>query len=237
MSRPYRVAVVGCGVAGAATAYLLARDGHAVTLLEQAEVLGPVGARRFASALGPGRSEQSRHSRNGHRPCRMAIEELYARHPTGKTLTCTRLRRLCTPLPFLWDPPRRFVQGSVRPGANSIGGRSHGQRCRGPRDCGRWQRDLDRCPRPTARTVRFRRGRGRFAVPVSVGLRPSCPHPRLRSWHSLDYRPEPGRFPQAAASGSWLALPFRAFAAGRWALLDVLGLAGPRVPGRPLAWD
>lgn len=45
MSRPrYRVAVVGFGIAGAATATLLARSGHAVTVLERAPVVGPVGA-------------------------------------------------------------------------------------------------------------------------------------------------------------------------------------------------
>ncbi len=38
--RPRRVAVVGGGVAGLATAALLARDGHAVTLLEKNETLG-----------------------------------------------------------------------------------------------------------------------------------------------------------------------------------------------------
>ena len=44
MPGPYRVGVVGCGVAGAATAHLLAADGHAITVLEQSPVLGPVGA-------------------------------------------------------------------------------------------------------------------------------------------------------------------------------------------------
>jgi 2-polyprenyl-6-methoxyphenol hydroxylase-like FAD-dependent oxidoreductase len=44
MARTYHVAVVGCGVAGATAAYLLARAGHAVDLFERAPVLGPVGS-------------------------------------------------------------------------------------------------------------------------------------------------------------------------------------------------
>jgi 2-polyprenyl-6-methoxyphenol hydroxylase-like FAD-dependent oxidoreductase len=44
VARMYRVGVVGFGMAGATTAYLLACDGHRVTLLERAPVLGPVGA-------------------------------------------------------------------------------------------------------------------------------------------------------------------------------------------------
>jgi len=44
MSRRYRVGVVGFGVAGATTAYLLASDGHDVDILEQSPVLEPIGA-------------------------------------------------------------------------------------------------------------------------------------------------------------------------------------------------
>jgi len=40
----YRIGVVGCGVAGTTSAYLLARDGHQITLLERAPKLGPIGA-------------------------------------------------------------------------------------------------------------------------------------------------------------------------------------------------
>src|SRR5204863_331163 len=39
-----RIGVVGCGVAGAAAAFLLAEAGHDVTLFERAEEVGPVGA-------------------------------------------------------------------------------------------------------------------------------------------------------------------------------------------------
>src|SRR5437762_2768415 len=42
--RRYRVGVVGFGVAGAATAYLLAKSGHAVTLIERAPAVRPIGA-------------------------------------------------------------------------------------------------------------------------------------------------------------------------------------------------
>ena len=41
---PYRIAVVGFGMAGATTAYLLAKAGHTVTLFERAPVIDAVGA-------------------------------------------------------------------------------------------------------------------------------------------------------------------------------------------------
>jgi 2-polyprenyl-6-methoxyphenol hydroxylase-like FAD-dependent oxidoreductase len=44
MPHRYRVGVVGFGIAGAATATLLARSGHTVTLLERATQVGPIGA-------------------------------------------------------------------------------------------------------------------------------------------------------------------------------------------------
>ena len=44
MTKHLRVAVVGYGTAGQATALLLSRDGHAVEVFERAAVLGPVGA-------------------------------------------------------------------------------------------------------------------------------------------------------------------------------------------------
>jgi 2-polyprenyl-6-methoxyphenol hydroxylase-like FAD-dependent oxidoreductase len=44
MPRCYRVGVVGFGIAGAATATLLARAGHDVTLVERAVEVGPIGA-------------------------------------------------------------------------------------------------------------------------------------------------------------------------------------------------
>lgn len=44
MPRSYRVAVVGYGTASATTAYLLARDGHHVTLFERAPEVSAVGA-------------------------------------------------------------------------------------------------------------------------------------------------------------------------------------------------
>ncbi len=43
-NRSYRVAVIGFGMAGATSAYLLAKAGHAVTLFERAPVVGAVGA-------------------------------------------------------------------------------------------------------------------------------------------------------------------------------------------------
>jgi 2-polyprenyl-6-methoxyphenol hydroxylase-like FAD-dependent oxidoreductase len=44
MSGPYRVGVIGFGVAGATASYLLARAGHAVDLYERAPRVGPIGA-------------------------------------------------------------------------------------------------------------------------------------------------------------------------------------------------
>ncbi len=44
MPRGHNIAVVGCGVAGATVATLLARQGHRVTLFEQSERVGPAGA-------------------------------------------------------------------------------------------------------------------------------------------------------------------------------------------------
>jgi len=44
MAERLNITVVGCGVAGATVALLLARDGHRVTLFEQSERVGPVGA-------------------------------------------------------------------------------------------------------------------------------------------------------------------------------------------------
>jgi len=44
MERPYRIGVVGFGVAGATVSFLLARAGHQVSLFERAPHVGPVGA-------------------------------------------------------------------------------------------------------------------------------------------------------------------------------------------------
>src|SRR5712691_10882773 len=44
MSGPYRVGIIGLGVAGATAAHLLAKAGHVVTLFERAQRVGPVGA-------------------------------------------------------------------------------------------------------------------------------------------------------------------------------------------------
>ena len=48
----HRIAVIGCGVAGSFTALLLQRQGHLVTVFEQAAVLGPVGAGVLLQPLG-----------------------------------------------------------------------------------------------------------------------------------------------------------------------------------------
>jgi 2-polyprenyl-6-methoxyphenol hydroxylase-like FAD-dependent oxidoreductase len=89
MARRYRVGVVGFGVAGGVVAYLLARDGHAVTVLEQADRLGPVGAGVLLQPSG-----QAVLAKLGwlERVLERAapLEELYARHPDGREMINNR---------------------------------------------------------------------------------------------------------------------------------------------------
>ncbi len=89
MPGPYHVGVVGAGVAGAATAYLLARDGHRVTLMEQAPDPGPVGAGVLLQCSGQevlrrlGVLDQvTAHA--------APLDELYARHQSGGILISNR---------------------------------------------------------------------------------------------------------------------------------------------------
>src|SRR5437763_9910724 len=85
MPRTYRVGVVGCGVAGTAAAYLLAKAGHAVTLFERAPQVGPVGAgillqpsgQAVLRAMGLLEAVAARAE---------PIEELHALHHGGRTL-------------------------------------------------------------------------------------------------------------------------------------------------------
>lgn len=85
----YRVGVVGCGVAGAATAYLLARDGHRVTLVERAPDLGPIGAGILLQCSG-----QAVLRRLGVLDRVLAhaarLDDLVARHPDGRSLVDNR---------------------------------------------------------------------------------------------------------------------------------------------------
>jgi 2-polyprenyl-6-methoxyphenol hydroxylase-like FAD-dependent oxidoreductase len=90
MPRKYRVGIVGFGVAGGTTASLLARDGHAVTLLERASEVGPIGAGILLQCSG-----QQILSHLGildHVIAHSApIEELHAVHAySGRTLIRTR---------------------------------------------------------------------------------------------------------------------------------------------------
>lgn len=85
----YRVGVVGFGVAGATTSYLLARDGHQVTLLERTPEPGPIGAGVLLQCSG-----QAVLQRLGILDRVLAraapLEELYARHASGKILIRNR---------------------------------------------------------------------------------------------------------------------------------------------------
>src|SRR3954462_12136021 len=90
MPRRFRVGIVGFGMAGAATAYLLARDGHQVTLIERASEVGPIGAGVLLQCSG---QEVLRHlGVLDHVLAHSApIEELYARHAkSGRTLVRNR---------------------------------------------------------------------------------------------------------------------------------------------------
>lgn len=89
MARRYRVGVVGFGVAGGAVAALLARDGHAVTLLERADRVGPVGAGIF---LQPSGQQVLKHlGLLDEVVARSApVGELYARRLDGRELIRTR---------------------------------------------------------------------------------------------------------------------------------------------------
>jgi 2-polyprenyl-6-methoxyphenol hydroxylase-like FAD-dependent oxidoreductase len=82
MPRRFRIGVVGFGVAGAAAAHLLARDGHTVTLIERARDVGPIGAGVLLQCSG---QEVLRHL--GILDAVLAraapIDELYARHADG----------------------------------------------------------------------------------------------------------------------------------------------------------
>lgn len=91
MTRRYDIAVVGFGVAGAAVSFLLARAGHAVTLLERAPEVGPVGA---GILLQPSGQEVLRRlgildevARNAE-----AIDELHAVTHRGRDLIRLRYR-------------------------------------------------------------------------------------------------------------------------------------------------
>lgn len=90
MTRSFRVGIVGFGMSGATSAYLLARDGHAVTLIERAPEVGPIGAGVLLQCSG---QEVLRHlGKLDHVLAHAApIEELHARHAkSGRTLVCNR---------------------------------------------------------------------------------------------------------------------------------------------------
>lgn len=87
--KPLRIAIVGAGIAGTATSLFLARAGHAVTLLERTERIGPVGAgfllqpsgQRVMRELGLLEAAQRVSAR---------IDELVAFLPSGRRLSYLR---------------------------------------------------------------------------------------------------------------------------------------------------
>lgn len=87
--RPYRIGIVGFGMAGGMSALLLARDGHHVTLLEQAPRLAAFGAGVILQPSG-----QAVLAKLGMLDRVVAratpLEELYARQVDGRELIRTR---------------------------------------------------------------------------------------------------------------------------------------------------
>jgi 2-polyprenyl-6-methoxyphenol hydroxylase-like FAD-dependent oxidoreductase len=89
MPGPYRVAVVGFGMAGATTAYLLARDGHRLTLFERAPEVHPVGA---GIILQPSGQAVLKHLGVLDKVVAHSapLDALNAVHLSGRTMICNR---------------------------------------------------------------------------------------------------------------------------------------------------
>lgn len=89
MPRQYRIGIVGFGMAGGLSAYLLARDGHHVTLLEQSPRMGAAGA---GVLLQPsGQAVLAKLGLLDRVVARAApLDELYARQSDGRELIRTR---------------------------------------------------------------------------------------------------------------------------------------------------
>ena len=89
MPRQYRIGIVGFGMAGGLSAYLLARDGHRVTLLEQSPRMGAAGA---GVILQPsGQAVLAKLGLLDRVVARAApLDELYARQVDGRELIRTR---------------------------------------------------------------------------------------------------------------------------------------------------
>lgn len=85
----YRIGIVGFGMAGGLSAYLLARDGHEVTLLERADQLGMVGAGVILQPSGQAVLRELG-LLDGVLQRAAPLHELYARHDTGKFLITNR---------------------------------------------------------------------------------------------------------------------------------------------------
>ncbi len=85
----YRIGVVGFGMAGGLSAYLLARDGHEVTLLERADALGMVGA---GVILQPSGQTVLRELGllDGVLRRSAPLDQLYARHDDGRFMITNR---------------------------------------------------------------------------------------------------------------------------------------------------
>jgi len=89
MTRRYRIGIVGFGMAGGLSAYLLAKDGHEVTVLEQADSLRAFGAGILLQPSG-----QAVLKRLGWLDAVLSraapLKELYARHVGGQEMINNR---------------------------------------------------------------------------------------------------------------------------------------------------
>lgn len=88
-----KIAVVGCGIAGATSAFLLAEYGHDVTLIEQAAQCGPVGAGILLQPAGQVILDQLG-LLEATKETSATIGSLHAQHRTGRTLVHLDYQRL-----------------------------------------------------------------------------------------------------------------------------------------------
>lgn len=92
-----KVAIVGCGIAGATVAWQMAKDGHAVSVFEQAAQCGPVGAGILLQPSGQNVLKQlGLLEEVADRSAR--INSLHAQHRNGRTLVKLKYQKISTGL-------------------------------------------------------------------------------------------------------------------------------------------
>lgn len=88
-----RIAIVGCGIAGAAAGILFCRQGHEVTIFEQAQHCGPVGAGILIQPIGQSVLKSLGVYEDIHRQSAQ-LNSIEARKHTGKRLIHLEYQRL-----------------------------------------------------------------------------------------------------------------------------------------------